>query len=70
MNGTAARSHLRQTHHPEKPFSENDLPLGFVGASSTAFSPPAHTACWIQQLSTIEVAGRLGVLCRPNYRAS
>ena len=40
--GTAARPHLRQTHQPEKPFKEKDLPLGFVGASSTAFSPPAH----------------------------
>ena len=61
--GTAAGAHLRQTHHPEKPFSENDLPLGFVGASSTAFSPPAHTACWVQQLSAVEEAAGTACIC-------
>lgn len=69
--GQPEGAHLRQTHHPEKPFNENDLPLGFVGASSTAFSPPAHAACWVQQLKAVEVAGRHSMQeCRPSYRAT
>jgi len=39
--GASPSAHLRHTHQPEKPLSENFLPSAFVGASRTADVLPA-----------------------------